>query len=87
MPTVDRNDIFEKGEINTYRENDRDMLLEIRNGKYQKPDGTYYPEFFDVIRNYEERLAYDKNNTDLPDHPDMDKIEELVMAINERACR
>lgn len=80
-------DILEKGEISTYRESDRDMLLEIRNGKYQKPDGTYYPEFFDMIHEFEERLSYDKINTCLPDHPNMDKIEELVMSINERACR
>ena len=62
-------DILEKGEINTYRENDRDMLLEIRNGKYQKPDGTYYPEFFEIIRDYEARLMYDKETPVCPTIP------------------
>lgn len=34
-------DIFEKEEIVTYRENDRELLLEIRRGKYMNEDGTY----------------------------------------------
>ena len=34
-------DILEKGEINTYREEEHDLLMAIRNGNYQKEDGTY----------------------------------------------
>ena len=30
-------DILEKVEINTYRENEHNMLMDIRNGKYQNP--------------------------------------------------
>ena len=79
-------DILEKGEINTYRENDRDLLLEIRAGKFQKPDGTYYQEFFDLIDQYEKRLQYDKANTMLPKTPDYKRVEELVMEVNYYAC-
>lgn len=75
-------DILEKGEINTYREHDKDMLLEIRNGKYMRKDGTYEPEFFKIIDEYEDRLQYDKEHSNLPDKPDMKKIEELVQFIN-----
>jgi hypothetical protein len=75
-------DILEKGEINTYREHDKDMLLEIRNGKYMREDGTYEPEFFKIIDEYEDRLHYDKEHSNLPDKPDMKKIEELVQFIN-----
>lgn len=78
-------DILEKGEINTYRENDREMLLEIRNGKYQKEDGAYRPEFFELVSDYEKRLAYAKNNTSLPVAPDMKKVEEFIMEINRKA--
>ena len=42
-------DILEKGEINTYRYDDRDFLLSIRNGKYQNEDGSYKQEFFDKV--------------------------------------
>ena len=34
-------DILEKGAINTYREEDREFLLQIRNGRYMLEDGTY----------------------------------------------
>lgn len=78
-------DILEKGEINTYREHDRDYLLEIRAGKYQKPDGTFYMEFFDLIDEYERKLEYAKNNTSLPEKPNFHEIEEFVMSVNRMA--
>lgn len=78
-------DILEKEEINTYRADDREMLLQIRNGKYQNEDGTYRQEFFDMVSDYEKRLAYAKANTSLPKHPNMKRIEEFVMSVNQRS--
>lgn len=78
-------DILEKEEICTYRSNDREMLLDIRNGKYQKEDGTYSSEFFDMVTEYEKRLQYAKQNTSLPKTPDYHKVEEFVMDVNRRA--
>lgn len=75
-------DILEKEEINTYREKERDMLLGIRNGEYQKEDGTYRSEFFDMVTEYEKKLTYAKKHTNLPKEPNMKRIEELVMDIN-----
>ena len=77
-------DILEKGEINTYRYNDRDFLLSIRNGKFQREDGSYAPEFFEMVSEYEKRLEYAKANTSLPKHPDMKKVEEFVIEVNRR---
>ena len=77
-------DILERGELQTYREKDRKELLEIRNGKYMKNDGTYYPEFFELIRNYEKRLEYAKKNTILPENPDLKMIEEFVVNSNQK---
>lgn len=78
-------DILEKGEINTYRENERDFLLSIRNGCFQREDGTYSSEFFDMVGEYERRLAYAAENTDLPQQPNMKMVEEFVMDINRRS--
>lgn len=78
-------DILEKGEINTYRYDDRDFLLSIRNGKFQKEDGSYKQEFFDLVTDYEKRLKYAKENTDLPATPNMKRVEEFVMEVNRRA--
>lgn len=80
-------DILEKEEINTYRENDREMLLEIRHGKYQNEDGTYKQEFFDLVTELEQRMQYARANTSLPDHPDFHKVQDFVMSVNERVIR
>ena len=79
-------DILEKEEINTYRAGDRDFLLSIRNGAFQKEDGTYKPEFFEMVSEYEKRLSYAKEHTALPANPDMKKVEGFVMDINWRSC-
>ena len=78
-------DILEKEDIVTYREKDRDLLLSIRSGEYQLEDGSYRPEFFELVNEFEKRLNYAKENTSLPDHPDMKRIEEFVMSVNRRA--
>ena len=75
-------DILEKEEINTYRENDIDFLLSIRNGKYRSYDDTYKPEFFYMIDKYEDRLEYDKKHTNLPEKPNYKKINEILIEIN-----
>lgn len=80
-------DILEKGEINTYREKEHDLLMDIRSGKYQKADGLFDDSFYDMLSEYEKRLHYAAENTDLPDEPDMDRVQEMVMEINERVIR
>lgn len=78
-------DILEKEEVITYREDDIDLLMEIRGGYYQNPDGTYCPEFFEMIDDLKKRLDYAKENTSLPAHPNMKQVEEFVMEVNKRA--
>lgn len=78
-------DILEKEEIITYREADHDLLMSIRNGAYQNEDGTYKPEFFEIVSDLKQRLDYAKDNTSLPAHPNMKQIEEFVMEVNRRA--
>ena len=78
-------DILEKEEICTYRENDREMLLDIRHGKYQREDGTYMDEFFQMVNELEQRMRYAKENTSLPATPDYHAVEEFVMDVNRSA--
>ena len=77
-------DILEKGEINTYRENEHDLLMDIRNGKYLDENNQPVPEFFEMVNELEKRLDYDKKNTFLPVKPDNELIDELVMEMNSR---
>jgi hypothetical protein len=78
-------DILEKEEIITYRKNDLDLLMSIRKGEYQKEDGTFKMEFFDIITDYENRLKYAADNTGLPEKPNYKFIEEFVMSVNKKA--
>ena len=80
-------DILEKEEIVTYREADHDLLMSIRNGEYQNEDHTYKPEFFELVDSLKTRLDYAKENTSLPAHPDLKRVEEFVMSINLKAIR
>lgn len=80
-------DILEKGEINTYRAKEHNLLMDIRFGKYQKEDGTFQDSFYEMLSDFEKRLHYAAENTDLPEEPDMKRVQELVMTINERVVR
>lgn len=77
-------DILEQGKIITYREKERKFLLSIRNGAFQKSDGTYQNEFFELIHSLENRMRYASQNTVLPQRTDTIKVEDLVMEINRR---
>lgn len=80
-------DILEKGEINTWRKEEHDLLMDIRLGKYQKEDGTFHESFYDLLSEFEKKLHYAAENTDLPEEPDISRVQELVMTINERVVR
>lgn len=78
-------DILENKKVVTYRENERDWLLAIRNGCYMNDDGTYKTEFFDMVNTFEKRLEYAKKHTALPKCPDYKKVEDFVMSVNSKA--
>ena len=48
------------------------------------PDGTFSPEFYDMLEEYERKLDEAAANTKLPDNPDMDAVGEFVENINRR---
>lgn len=75
-------DILENEEIITYREKEHDLLMSIRNGEYQKPDGGYRPEFFELVDSLEKRMNYAAENTSLPDSPDIDTAYEMLIEMN-----
>lgn len=80
-------DILEKSEIITYREKEHDLLMDIRNGKYLDSNKQPIPEFFEMIKDYEDKLNYAKTNTDLPDKPNYKKIKEFTISVNERVVK
>lgn len=80
-------DILEKEEIITYRKNEHDLLMDIRNGKFLDENKQPTDSFYDILNDYEKRFEYAKKNTSLPDVPDRKKIEEFKMYVNEKIIK
>ena len=80
-------DILEKERIITYRAEEHDFLMSIRNGKYLDDNNQPIPEFFEIVDELEKRLEYDKQHTNLPEKPDYNKIQEFTMSVNERIVK
>lgn len=78
-------DILEKEEIRTHRTEDLQLLRSIRQGDFQKEDKTFNKEFYDMLADYESRLETAVKRSNLPDNPDMEKVEKFVEQINRRA--
>lgn len=80
-------DILEKGEINTRRVKEHDLLMSIRNGEWLDETGSPSKEFFDLVKDYEDKFNNAKKHTVLPPTYDVKAVEELRMAINESIVR
>lgn len=80
-------DILEKGEIITHRVNDLPLLLAIRRGEYMLSDGTFSPEFYEILEEYERKLDEAAERTRLPDNPDMKAVEIFVERVNRYALK
>lgn len=79
-------DILDNGIIKTYRGDDLDLLLKIRNGSFQNEDHTFSAEFYDILSHYEQEVARATARTSLPENPDMEKIEAFVEHINRKVA-
>lgn len=80
-------DILENKEIVTYREKEHDLLMSIRNGEYLDSNKQPIPEFFEMVDDFEKKMEYAKENTDLPDKPNYKKIQEFVISVNEKIVK
>lgn len=80
-------DILEKEKIITYREDEHGLLMDIRNGKFLDGNDQPIPEFFEMVDEYEKKLEYAKQNTNLPDNPNYKEINEFIASVNERVVK
>lgn len=67
--------------VHTYREKEKDLLLDIRNSEYS------YEEIFEMVDKYDADFKYASANTVLPDEPEYEKVRELVMEINKSVLK
>ena len=76
-------DILNKKEIITFREDEHDLLMSIRNGNYLEADGvTPTSGFEEILADYQKMFDEATRTTTLPDAPDYDKINWLVRSVN-----
>ncbi len=78
-------DILEHGQIRTNRRGDLELLMKVRQGGFQKADGTFQAEFYEIVADYERRLEEAAENCTLPDGPDMEKVEAFVEYVNRKS--
>lgn len=70
-------DILNTHQINTYRMEEHDLLIDIRNGRYS------YDELFKLVEIYESKFKEASFNTMLPEEPNQKKVEKLLISIYE----
>lgn len=68
-------ELLESGNVRVLRKAERDILLDIKQGKYT------LDEIFLMVENLEEKFRYAKLNHCLPDVPDYEKINALLEEI------
>lgn len=78
-------DILLYGEINTYREKEHDLLMDVRNGKYTNEDGKPNTIFYDIVSDYEHQITIASEKSNLPNTPDQEKIDKFLIKIYEMA--
>ena len=71
-------DILEKEEIITYRENDLDLLMSIRNGDYMK-DGKIVDDFYSTVESLNKRFEEVASRSKLPEKPRFHEVERWYM--------
>lgn len=75
-------EILEGKGVHTYRTEDHDLLMSIRNGEYLIGEDMLSDEFWDLLHEMKDRFDYAEENSSLPDKPDSERIDELVFDIN-----
>lgn len=75
-------DILEKHEIITYRKDEHEEYIAIRNGKYITEDGKIKNEFFELVEEKEKHLDELAAKTTLPNFPDYDRINAFIKEVN-----
>lgn len=80
-------DILANEVVITYREKEHDLLMDIRNGKFLDSYDQPTDSFYDLLNDYEKLFDYAKKNTNLPNNPDLNKINEFVLSVNEKIVK
>ena len=70
-------DILVKEQIITFRQDEHDLLMDIKRGKWFNGK-NFSKEFYDMVSKYDERLDEALRKTKLPDVPDAKKVIKIL---------
>lgn len=76
-------DILTKQEIITYRTDEHDLLMDVRNGEYLDENKQPTKEFYKIVDEYTRKFDEAKKTTTLPVLPDYESINKLKSLTNE----
>lgn len=79
------NEILEYKTVHTYRENEKELLMDIRNGKYRSSDGYVTKDFYNLLNDLKAKCDKLKKETTLSDSVDAQKYNELVLKLYKEA--
>ena len=80
-------DILTKEEIITYRRDEHDLLMSIRNGDFIDQNGQPDTAFYDLLDEYEKKMEDAVRNTSLPDEPDYELVTEFLASVNKEIVK
>ena len=81
-------DILKTGKFSAYQEGARrELLMEIRQGKYLDGKSKPTAEFNDLLNELQKEFDYAKKHNVLPQFPDYKRINEFKAYVNERIVR
>ena len=75
-------DILTKQEIITYREDEHDLLMAVRNGEYLDENKQPTKEFYKIVDEYSKKFDEAKKTTTLPELPDYKRINYVKTFVN-----
>ena len=75
--------MLEKGEINTYREKEHDLLMSIRNGAFLNEESQPTPAFYEMVNELENKLNALSRTSTLPESVDSAKVKRILRQVNE----
>ena len=75
-------ELLETGIMHTYREKEHDLLMDIRNGKFQNPDHTFNNAFFELVDQLENQFQYAAKHSILPEKPNTKQVNDFLITLN-----
>lgn len=75
------NEMLEFKDLHTFRENEHELLMDIRNGKYINDYGTVKPEFYALLNELKSKNESLKLTTKLPKQIDIEQYNSFVLSL------